>query len=278
MNKNNKSGRSFSFKLNSEQKEIKEAYYQTCDGDKTQKKYPFMFINGESGSGKTASCLQISLDSLMKGEISNIYIVRSMISQEELGYLKGDADEKTASYHLYLREMMYKMLPSQSDKKNIEKRIEKGEISYVPIAFLRGITLDDCCVIIEEYQNLKESVLSLIIGRAGKNCTMFFTGDKYQIDLPRRQDSCVFSAERIKDDQSVYYKVLLENHRNPNIRRIIAKIERRTTEMTNNQKIIFQKWEESEGDYDVVLNYVKEHFEISLAEASLLLTQNGYTE
>ena len=272
----NSEGRNFSFKLNTEQKEIKEAFYLYEDKERTRKKTPFMFINGEAGTGKTGACLQIALDALMKKEIEYIYIVRSMISQEELGYLKGDAKEKTESYHIYLKEMMFELLPKAADRKNIEKRIETGQIVYVPIAFMRGITLKNCCVLIEEYQNLSKSVLSLIIGRAGINCTMMFTGDKYQIDLPKMQESCVFSVEKIKNDRSVYHKVLKENHRDPNIRRIIGKLEDRAPEMTDSEKYIFKLFEELEGDEDEMIKAICNRYDFAIKEAINFLNSHNY--
>ena len=145
-------------------------------------KNDLIFGVGPAGTGKTYLAVAYAAMMLEKGETKRIILSRPAIEAgEKLGFLPGDLKEKVDPYLRPLYDALYEMLPM--DK--VEKFLEKNIIEIAPLAFLRGRTLKNCVIILDEAQNTTPEQMKMVLTRIGENGKMIVTGDPTQTDLPR---------------------------------------------------------------------------------------------
>jgi phosphate starvation-inducible protein PhoH and related proteins len=190
----------FSLSLSPEQKKAKTEIL----------KHPFNFIVGKPGSGKTLLAVQIALDQFFKKQCNKIIITRPTVSTEDNGFLPGSEREKMEPWLVPIRSNMRKVY----NKPPILEKMEREEqIELVSLAHFRGRTFEDSVCIIDEFQNLTKSQLSMVLSRLGKNSTMIFTGDNQQIDLKDKNYSAIHEVPKISTSKFVYKSLLTDNHR-----------------------------------------------------------------
>ena len=136
---------------------------------------------GPAGTGKTYLAVAKAVEALVKGEIDRIILSRPAVEAgEQLGFLPGDMREKVDPYLRPLYDALHDMLPYNQ----VATKIENGEIEIAPLAFMRGRTLDNAFVILDEAQNTTAVQMKMFLTRLGENARMVVTGDLSQIDLP----------------------------------------------------------------------------------------------
>jgi phosphate starvation-inducible PhoH-like protein len=150
-----------------------------------------LFAIGPAGSGKTYTAIALAVRSLRNKEVKRIVLTRPAVEAgEKLGFLPGDAKQKLDPYLQPLYDALRDMIP----QKKLESYIEEGIIEIAPLAFMRGRTLGDAVVILDEGQNTTVNQLKMFLTRMGKNAKFLVTGDITQIDLPERQQSGLLKA------------------------------------------------------------------------------------
>ena len=151
-----------------------------------------VFAIGPAGTGKTFLAVAKAVSCLQKGLIKKIILSRPAVEAgEKLGFLPGDLKEKVDPYLRPIYDALYEMMPYDQ----VEKKIENGTIEIAPIAFMRGRTLEDCYIILDEAQNSTKIQMKMFLTRFGKNSKMVVVGDKTQIDLVTKHDSGLLDAE-----------------------------------------------------------------------------------
>ncbi len=157
-------------------------------------KNDIVFALGPAGTGKTYTAVALAVRAWKKKEIKRIILARPAVEAgENLGFLPGDLKEKIDPYLRPLYDALDDMIQAEKLKALIENRI----IEIAPMAFMRGRTLDNCFVILDEAQNATEMQLKMFLTRMGPNAKVIITGDLSQIDLPKRQNSGLLQAVRI---------------------------------------------------------------------------------
>jgi phosphate starvation-inducible protein PhoH and related proteins len=150
-----------------------------------------IFAIGPAGSGKTYTAIALAVRALRNKEVRRIVLTRPAVEAgEKLGFLPGDVKEKLDPYLQPLYDALRDMIP----QKKLEGYIEEGIIEIAPLAFMRGRTLGDAVVILDEGQNTTINQLKMFLTRMGKNAKFIVTGDVTQIDLPERQQSGLLKA------------------------------------------------------------------------------------
>lgn len=154
-------------------------------------KNDMMFAVGPAGSGKTYTAVALAVRALKNKEVKRIILTRPAVEAgENLGFLPGDLKEKLDPYLQPLYDALYDMLPP--DKLN--QYIESQVIQIAPLAFMRGRTLDNAFVILDEAQNTTQSQMKMFLTRMGNSAKFIITGDTSQVDLPRNQSSGLLHA------------------------------------------------------------------------------------
>ena len=145
-----------------------------------------VFAIGPAGTGKTYTGVALAVKALKEKQVRRIILTRPAVEAgENLGFLPGDLNEKLDPYMQPLYDALRDMIP----KETLQSYIEKGTIQIAPLAFMRGRTLDNAFVILDEAQNSTHSQMKMFLTRMGKNAKFMITGDPGQIDLPRRMIS-----------------------------------------------------------------------------------------
>ena len=163
-----------------------------------QKKYfellnhkDIVFTDGPAGTGKTFIAVAKAVSSLQEGKIKKIILSRPAVEAgEKLGFLPGDLKEKVDPFLRPIYDALYEML--QYDQ--VEKKISNNVIEIAPIAFMRGRTLEDCFIILDEAQNTTRTQMKMFLTRLGRNSQMVIVGDSTQIDLVSKDDSGFIDA------------------------------------------------------------------------------------
>ncbi len=149
---------------------------------------------GPAGTGKTYLAVALAVDALYKKRVRRIVLARPAVEAgESLGFLPGDMQEKVDPYLRPLYDALEDMMPSD----RVRKAIEDLTIEIAPLAFMRGRTLSDAFVILDEAQNSTTAQMKMFLTRLGLNSQVVITGDKTQIDLPRKEDSGLLQVEAI---------------------------------------------------------------------------------
>ncbi|MGH7461550.1 MAG: PhoH family protein, partial [Longimicrobiales bacterium] len=149
---------------------------------------------GPAGTGKTYLAVAAAVDALRKNRVKRIILARPAVEAgENLGFLPGDLQEKVDPYLRPLYDALEDIMPSDWVRRALESRT----IEIAPLAYMRGRTLADAFVILDEAQNTTTEQMKMFLTRLGLNSRVVITGDKTQIDLPRREDSGLLEIERI---------------------------------------------------------------------------------
>ena len=140
-----------------------------------------IFALGPAGTGKTYLAVAQAVQQLIQGSVDRLILSRPAVEAgERLGFLPGDMKEKVDPYLRPLYDALYDMLPAEQ----VERRIASGEIEIAPIAFMRGRTLGDAFIILDEAQNTTPAQMKMFLTRFGQNSRMVVCGDPKQVDLP----------------------------------------------------------------------------------------------
>jgi phosphate starvation-inducible PhoH-like protein len=157
-------------------------------------KSDIIFAIGPAGTGKTYTAVAIAVMALKNREVRKVILTRPAVEAgENLGFLPGDLKEKIDPYLRPLYDALEDMIPGDKLKSMVESRT----VEIAPLAFMRGRTLDNCYVILDEAQNSTELQLKMFLTRMGPNAKLIITGDLTQIDLPKKQQSGLFRALKI---------------------------------------------------------------------------------
>ncbi|GMK45542.1 PhoH-like protein [Paenibacillus glycanilyticus] len=164
---------------------------------KTIKKQDIVFGIGPAGTGKTYLAVVLAVAALKEGSVKKIMLTRPAVEAgENLGFLPGDLQEKVDPYLRPLYDALHDVLgPDQTTK-----AFERGTIEIAPLAYMRGRTLDDSFIILDEAQNTTPEQMKMFLTRLGFGSKMVITGDVTQIDLPRGKNSGLIEAQRILRD------------------------------------------------------------------------------
>ena len=165
---------------------------------KNQKKYfellnskDIVFAYGPAGTGKTFLAVAKAVSSLQQGLVKKIILSRPAVEAgEKLGFLPGDLKEKVDPFLRPIYDALYDMMPYDQ----VEKKLANNIIEIAPIAFMRGRTLEDCYIILDEAQNTTKIQMKMFLTRLGKNSKMVVVGDTTQIDLVSKNDSGLIDA------------------------------------------------------------------------------------
>ena len=149
---------------------------------------------GPAGTGKTYLAVAAAVDALTKKRVRRIVLARPAVEAgENLGFLPGDMQAKVDPYLRPLYDALDEMMPFE----RIQRALETRTIEIAPLAFMRGRTLGDAFVIVDEAQNATAMQMKMLLTRLGVNSRMVITGDKTQVDLPKREESGLIQVERL---------------------------------------------------------------------------------
>ena len=180
-----------------------------------QKKYfqllntkDIVFAYGPAGTGKTFLAVAKAVASLQQGLVKKIILSRPAVEAgEKLGFLPGDLKEKVDPFLRPIYDALYSMLPFEQ----VEKKILNNTIEIAPIAFMRGRTLEDCFIILDEAQNTTRTQMKMFLTRLGKNSQMVVVGDVTQIDLVSEKESGLMDAlKKLKKINDIGFIELVE--------------------------------------------------------------------
>lgn len=158
------------------------------------RKNDLVFAVGPAGSGKTFLAVAEALRLVLSKKVNSIILTRPIVEAgESLGFLPGTLEEKINPYLRPLYDSMGACIPREM----VQKLTENGVIEIAPLAYMRGRTLSNCAVILDEAQNTTTEQMKMFLTRMGENSKMFITGDSTQIDLPRRAKSGLLHALKI---------------------------------------------------------------------------------
>lgn len=156
--------------------------------------HDMLFAIGPAGSGKTYTAIALAVRALKNKSIKKIILSRPAVEAgEKLGFLPGDMKEKIDPYLQPLYDALQEMIPAAK----LQEYMETNVIQIAPLAFMRGRTLNDAVVILDEAQNTSTAQIKMFLTRMGWNTKMIVTGDRTQIDLPPSQKSGLIEAQRI---------------------------------------------------------------------------------
>ena len=159
--------------------------YDSCD---------LLFATGPAGSGKTYTAIALAVRALRDKQVKRVILTRPAVEAgEKLGFLPGDLKDKLDPYLQPLYDALNDMIPPLK----LQKYMEDGTVQIAPLAYMRGRTLDNAFVILDEAQNTTLSQIKMFLTRMGRNAKFIVTGDVTQIDLPRRNDSGLTRAMKI---------------------------------------------------------------------------------
>ena len=177
---------------------------------------------GPAGTGKTYIAVAVAVQHFVEGHVDRIVLSRPAVEAgEKLGYLPGDMKDKVDPYMQPLYDALNDFLPA----KQLPRLLEERRIEIAPLAFMRGRTLSNAFVVLDEAQNATEMQMKMFLTRLGEGARMAITGDRTQVDLPRGQVSGLRVAERILDgipDIGFSYFTAADVVRHPLVAKIVA--------------------------------------------------------
>lgn len=189
------------------------------------KRNDLVFGIGPAGTGKTYLAVVMAINALKNGKVKRIILTRPAVEAgESLGFLPGDLKEKVDPYLRPLYDALHDLLGTEQT----QRMIERGTIEIAPLAYMRGRTLDDAFVILDEAQNTTEAQMKMFLTRLGFGSQMVITGDWTQIDLPKGVKSGLVRSEEILKNIKGLSFVYLEQSdvvRHPLVARIITAYE-----------------------------------------------------
>ena len=191
---------------------------------------------GPAGTGKTFLAVAMAVKALREKQVSRVILTRPAIEAgEKLGFLPGDLQSKIDPYLRPLYDALYEMMGVE----NYQKQVEKGVIEIAPLAYMRGRTLDDSFIILDEAQNATPEQMKMFLTRLGFNSKVVVTGDLTQTDLPRGQKSGLAAAVKILagiEDIGIHYFTERDVVRHRLVQKIIQAYERYDREMIRKEK------------------------------------------
>ncbi|HIV86322.1 MAG TPA: PhoH family protein [Candidatus Monoglobus merdigallinarum] len=206
------------------------------------KKNPIVFGIGPAGTGKTYLAVATAVAAFKNKEVSRIILTRPAIEAgESLGFLPGDMQEKVDPYLRPLYDALGEMLGFES----FHKALERGQIEVAPLAYMRGRTLDDAFIILDEAQNTTKEQMKMFLTRMGFASKIVVTGDITQIDLPRDKQSGLRDAEIVlKNIEGIEFMYLSERDvvRHPLVQKIVKAYEKKELER---ERVIKQRREKN---------------------------------
>ena len=172
----------------------------------TVRKNDIVFVIGPAGTGKTYLAVAIALSALKNKEVNRIILVRPAVEAgESLGYLPGDLLEKIDPYFRPLYDAMYEMMPSEK----FQKYMDRGIIEIAPLAYMRGRTLNDSFIILDDAQNTTLGQMKMFLTRFGFGSKVIINGDITQVDLPLKEHSGLIRVAKIlKNIESIGFVYL----------------------------------------------------------------------
>jgi len=189
------------------------------------RKHDIVFGIGPAGTGKTFLAVVMAVAALKSGKVNKIILTRPAVEAgESLGFLPGDLKEKVDPYLRPLYDALHEILGAE----HTQRLIERGVIEVAPLAYMRGRTLDDAFVILDEAQNTTEAQMKMFLTRLGFGSKMIITGDRSQIDLPRKAKSGLVAATQILNEINGISFVVLEGSdvvRHPLVGKIVKAYE-----------------------------------------------------
>ena len=216
---------------------------------KAYNKQDLMFVVGPAGTGKTYTAIALAVKALKNKEVRRLILSRPAVEAgEKLGFLPGDMKEKIDPY---LRPL-YDALEEMIQPARLKEMLEDGTIQIAPLAFMRGRTLSDAVVILDEAQNTTSAQIKMFLTRMGFNTKMIVTGDCTQIDLPVAQRSGLEEAMRIlKGVKGISFIEMNKKDivRNPLVTRIVDAYEK-DNEMKKVNINVHEDPDETEPDAD----------------------------
>ncbi|WP_456273992.1 PhoH family protein [Bacillus sp. AK031] len=187
-----------------------------------------VFGIGPAGTGKTYLAVVMAVHALKNGQVKRIILTRPAVEAgESLGFLPGDLKEKVDPYLRPLYDALNDVLGAD----HTQRLIERGTIEIAPLAYMRGRTLDDAFVILDEAQNTTQAQMKMFLTRLGFESKMIINGDRSQVDLPKGAQSGLVAAEKILKDIKGLSFIYLEQTdvvRHPLVGKIISAYEKNT--------------------------------------------------
>ncbi|MBJ26690.1 MAG: phosphate starvation-inducible protein PhoH [Rhodospirillaceae bacterium] len=194
------------------------------------------FALGPAGTGKTYLAVAVAVSLFVGGEVDRIILSRPAVEAgERLGFLPGDIKDKVDPYFRPLYDALYDMLPPEQ----VSRRIETGEIEIAPLAFMRGRTLSNAFVILDEAQNTTPMQMKMFVTRLGEYSRMAITGDLSQVDLPNGINSGLTEAVKVLDGVDHTKIIRFKDSdvvRNPLVTRIVRAYEAYEAKGNNEKK------------------------------------------
>jgi phosphate starvation-inducible PhoH-like protein len=178
-----------------------------------------IFIHGTPGTGKSFISTYLALNSIEKGLYDRLVIVRSAVPSRKQGFLPGSESEKNEVYEIPYISILNELF----DKPNMYKDLKfKGKIEFLSTSFLRGRTIDNAVILVDEIQNMTFMELHTIMTRIGNNCRVILSGDQYQNDLlDTYEESCINRLLQVIEKMPSFFKVQMTIEdicRNPLVR------------------------------------------------------------
>ena len=205
------------------------------------KKNTIVFGVGPAGTGKTFLAVAMAVTALKQKQISRIVLTRPAVEAgEKLGFLPGDLQSKIDPYLRPLYDALGEMLGNES----FQKHLEKGTIEIAPLAYMRGRTLDDAFIILDEAQNTTPEQMKMFLTRLGNNSKAIVTGDVTQIDLPYMKKSGLIEAIEILDDIdgiSIFRFTHKDVVRHPLVQKIILAYEKNQKAQPQKERTTFRR-------------------------------------
>jgi phosphate starvation-inducible PhoH-like protein len=208
------------------------AYNPRTDGQnrywESIQKSDITFVVGPAGTGKTFIAVAVAVQMFQTGRFDRIVLVRPVVEAgESLGFLPGDVREKVDPYFRPLYDALMKMIPGD----RLRKLLDRSIIEIAPLAYMRGRTLDNAFLILDEAQNTTAGQMKMFLTRLGESSKAVITGDLTQIDLPRRNESGLLGIEEILQGiQGVEFVKLQSSDvvRHPLVAKIVGAYDRHT--------------------------------------------------
>jgi phosphate starvation-inducible PhoH-like protein len=193
--------------LNEEQKEAKQIILDN----------KITVLKGQAGKSLVAA--QVALDMLFRRSVERIILTRPAVtSGEDIGFLPGSKEDKLAPYTAAIYDNMYRLY----NKEKIDKCIADGQIEVIPLAFMRGRNLSNCCIVVDEGQNITHRQMELLLGRICYGSKMIICGDIAQIDLKdKKMSGFNFICTNFKEVPGFGVVSLKTNHRDPIVEQIL---------------------------------------------------------
>jgi phosphate starvation-inducible PhoH-like protein len=192
------------------------------------RKHELVLCDGPAGSGKSYLAVAMALEALRAEQVRKIVLVRPAVEAgEKLGFLPGDLQQKVDPFLRPLYDALYEFI----DPAKIPDLMERGKIEVAPLAYMRGRTLSNAFIIVDEAQNTTPAQLKMVLTRLGFGSRMVVTGDVTQTDLPQNQASGLSTAQKILQSvEGIAFCYLNQGDvvRHPLVQRIVAAYEKLT--------------------------------------------------